>query len=149
MSSYTSVVVGTDGSATSFLAVERAAVLARDSGARLEIVSAFTPASREEVADAEHALGGEAYLASGSNPAEESLQLAAQRAAKTGATDVHTHAVDGAPADVLRKAAAEHDADLLVIGNKGLNSLSGRLLGSVPSEVARRSQVDVLIVHTT
>jgi len=37
---------------------------------------------------------------------------------------------------------------LLVVGNVGLNTLTGRILGSVPQSVARRSGVDVLIVHT-
>ncbi|MDN5931818.1 MAG: universal stress protein, partial [Pseudonocardia sp.] len=58
-------------------------------------------------------------------------------------------AADGPPADVLRRAADDAKADLLVVGNRGLNTLSGRILGSVPSDVARRSGVDVLIVHTT
>ena len=40
-------------------------------------------------------------------------------------------------------------ADLLVVGNKGRDTLPGRLLGSVPSDVARRSGVDVLIVRTS
>ncbi|PWD40958.1 universal stress protein, partial [Gordonia paraffinivorans] len=40
-------------------------------------------------------------------------------------------------------------ADLLVVGNRGLNSIAGRLLGSVPADVARKSSCDVLIVHTT
>jgi len=62
---------------------------------------------------------------------------------------VLTRAVDGPPVDVLRDAVREHGADLLVVGNRGLNTLSGRLLGSVPSDVARRAGVDVLIVHTT
>jgi nucleotide-binding universal stress UspA family protein len=30
-----------------------------------------------------------------------------------------------------------------------MNRLSGRLLGSVPSDVAFRARCDVLIVHTT
>ena len=38
---------------------------------------------------------------------------------------------------------------LLVVGNKGMNSLTGRLLGSVPSDAARKTSVDILIVHTT
>jgi nucleotide-binding universal stress UspA family protein len=50
---------------------------------------------------------------------------------------------------VLRKVVADANADLLVVGNRGLNTLSGRLLGSVPSDAARRAGVDVLIVHTT
>jgi nucleotide-binding universal stress UspA family protein len=36
----------------------------------------------------------------------------------------------------------------MVVGNVGLNSVAGRLLGSVPSEVSRRARTDVLIVHT-
>ena len=43
----------------------------------------------------------------------------------------------------------KQSADLLVVGNRGLNTLAGRLLGSVPSEAARKASVDVLIVHTT
>ena len=41
------------------------------------------------------------------------------------------------------------NADLLVVGNKGLNSIAGRILGSVPLDVARHAGIDVLIVHTT
>jgi nucleotide-binding universal stress UspA family protein len=35
------------------------------------------------------------------------------------------------------------------VGNRGINSLSGRLLGSLPADVAQRAPCDVLIVHTT
>lgn len=149
MSAYRTIVVGTDGSATSFAAVERAAAVARDSDAELVIVSAFTPASREETVEAEDALKDEAHLVRGWTPAEEALRTAEDRAAAAGATKIRTHAADGPPVDVLRRAVSDNSADLLVVGNRGLNSLSGRLLGSVPSEVARRAGVDVLIVHTT
>ena len=55
------------------------------------------------------------------------------------------------PLPVLRKVqlAEEVHADLLVVGNIGLSSVAGRLLGAVPSEVSRRAKTDVLIVHTT
>jgi nucleotide-binding universal stress UspA family protein len=149
MSAYTTVVVGTDGSPTSYVAVERAAAVARDSEAELVLVSAYTPASREDTLEAEDALGEEAYKVRGWSPAEEALRTAEDKAAAVGATKISKVAEDGAPADVLRKAVKERNADLLVVGNKGLNTLSGRILGSVPSDVARRSGVDVLIVHTT
>jgi nucleotide-binding universal stress UspA family protein len=149
LSAYTTVVVGTDGSPTSYVAVERAAAVARDSDAQLVIVSAYTPASGEDTAEAEDILGDEAYQVRGWTPAEEALRTAEDKAAAVGATKVTKIAEDGAPVDVLRKAVDTHKADLLVVGNKGLNTLSGRILGSVPSDVARRSGVDVLIVHTT
>ena len=38
---------------------------------------------------------------------------------------------------------------LLVVGNVGLSTIAGRLLGSVPANVSRRAKVDVLIVHTS
>jgi nucleotide-binding universal stress UspA family protein len=149
MSAYKTIVVGTDGSATSFAAVERAGGVAGDSGARLVVVSAFTPAGQDDTADAEDALKDEAYLVRGWTPAEEALREAADRARAAGAGEVLTRAVDGPPVDVLRDTVREYGADLLVVGNRGLNTLSGRLLGSVPSDVARRAGVDVLIVHTT
>ena len=55
----------------------------------------------------------------------------------------------GAPVDALVDLAEEVGADLLVVGNVGLSTIAGRLLGSVPANVARRSKTDVLIVHTT
>ena len=149
MSTYRTIVVGTDGSATSFAAVDRAAAVAADSNAELVIVCAYTPASREDTAEAEDALKDEAYLVRGWTPAEETLRSAEERAAAAGARKVRTVAVDGAPVDVLRQTVQDAGADLLVVGNRGLNTLSGRLLGSVPSDVARRAGVDVLIVHTT
>jgi nucleotide-binding universal stress UspA family protein len=149
MSAYRTIVVGTDGSATSFAAVDRAATVAGDSSAELVIVCAYTPASREDTAEAEDVLKDEAYLVRGWTPAEETLRAAEERALAAGAGKVRTVAVDGPPVDVLRQAVRDAKADLLVVGNRGLNTLSGRLLGSVPSDVARRAGVDVLIVHTT
>lgn len=149
MSAYRTIVVGTDGSDTSLAAVDRAAAVAGDSAAELVVVCAFTPASRDDTAQAEDVLKDEAFLVVGWTPAEETLRTAEERALAAGATRVRTVAADGAPVDVLRKAVEDTNADLLVVGNRGLNTLSGRLLGSVPSDVARRSGVDVLIVHTT
>jgi nucleotide-binding universal stress UspA family protein len=149
MPAYRTVVVGTDGSSTSLAAVDRAAALAADSAAELVIVCAYTPASREQTAAEEDTLKDEAYLVVGWTPASDTLRAAEERAVAAGAPKVRTSAVDGAPVDVLRAAVAEHGADLLVVGDKGLHTLPGRLLGSVPSDVARRSRVDVLVVHTT
>lgn len=149
MGSYQRIVVGTDGSDTSFRAVDRAGALAGDSGAELIIVCAYEPASQEEIRAAEAALKDEVYQVVGSAPAECVLRDAADRARTAGATKVDTLAVQGNPVDVLRKATEDREADLLVVGNLGLNTLAGRILGSVPQSVARRSDVDVLIVHTT
>ncbi|GAA5152730.1 MULTISPECIES: universal stress protein [Amycolatopsis] len=149
MAAYQTVVVGTDGSDSSFRAVDRAAAVSADSGARLVIVCAYYPASRSDVEKAQDVLRDEAYQVVGSAPAEDTLQSARDRAVKVGATDIDTVAVVGEPVEALRKVVRERSADLLVVGNRGLNTLAGRILGSVPAEAARKSGVDVLIVHTT
>ncbi|MCF7549548.1 universal stress protein [Pseudonocardia sp. WMMC193] len=149
MSGYTTVVVGTDGSDTSFRAVDRAAAVASSTGADLVIVSAYHP-SEKDTGAADDALKGESFLVHGFAPAEDTLRTARDRAAAVLPADrIRTAAADGAPVDVLTAAVRDHGADLLVVGNRGLSTLTGRLLGSVPSEAARTAGVDVLIVHTT
>lgn len=148
MGSYTKIVVGTDGSDTSLRAVDRAGGIAKDHDAELLIVMAYEPAGRDEIKAATDALKQDAYLAVGSTPAESILRAAASRARAKGASKVDTLAVRGAPVEVLDKAVADSGADMLVVGNVGMHSLTGRLLGSVPSSIARRSGVDVLIAHT-
>lgn len=149
MTAYRTVIVGTDGSQSSYAAVDRAARVAADSQAKLVIACAFYPTSREDAARAQDVLGDEAYQVVGSAPAEETLHTARDRAAAQGAQNVESIPVQGEPVSTLLKIVKEHSADLLVVGNRGLNTLAGRILGSVPSEVARKSASDVLIVHTT
>ena len=69
-------------------------------------------------------------------------------ACEEGAENVRAVLREGAPVDALMAVVTEEDADLLVVGNRGINSLTGRLLGSVPADVARQSDCDVMIVHT-
>ena len=149
MGAYKKIIVGTDGSKTSLLAVDRAGKVAAASGAQLLIVTAFEPASRDEVLKAQDALKGDAFMVVGSAPAEAVVRTAADRARAVGATQVDTLAVEGLAVSVLDKAVSDSGADLVVVGNVGLNSLTGRILGSVPQTVARRADVDVLIVHTS
>ena len=148
-STYTTVLCGTDGSESSFRAVDRAAAVARDAGAALILACAYRPMSAREVQDAQDALGGESYKVSGSTPAEDVLRDAADRAKQVGATQVEILAVEGDPVDELINIVKKRDADLVVVGNRGLNSLAGRLLGSVPANISHRASCDVLIVSTT
>jgi len=148
MGAYQTVLVGTDGSQSSYRAVDRAAEIARDSAARLVIVCAYHPATRREVAQAEDVLGHDAYQVVGSTPAEETLRTAAERATVTGVSAIERVAIEGEPVKSLLSMLDKYQAGLLVVGNRGLNTFAGRLLGSVPADVSRRSPCDVLIVHT-
>jgi nucleotide-binding universal stress UspA family protein len=148
---YSTVVVGTDGSESSLRAVARAGALAGAVGATLVIASAYLPTERDEreLAQAQDALRDEAYRVVGSHPAEEAVRTAAEKARAAGAGEVKTVAVEGSPVETLLDVVRKENADLLVVGNRGLAGIKGRLLGSVPADATRRSACDVLVVHTT
>jgi nucleotide-binding universal stress UspA family protein len=146
MSAYQTVVVGTDGSDSSLRAVERAAKIAGED-AKLIIASAYLP--QHDDARAADVLKEESYKVTGTAPIYDILHTAKERARNAGAKNVEDRAIVGAPVDALVSLAEDTQADLLVVGNVGLSTIAGRLLGSVPANVSRRAKVDVLIVHTT
>ena len=148
---YRTVVVGTDGSESSLRAVARAGALAGACGATLVIACAYLPSEDDdrELAQAQDVLRDDAYQVVGSHPAEDTVRTAQERAAKAGAGEVRTVAVMGSPVEALLDVVKREQADLLVVGNRGLAGIKGRLLGSVPADATRRSQCDVLVVHTT
>src|ERR1700754_895268 len=123
MGSYQKVIVGTDGSDTSLRAVDRAGAIAGDSSAELVILCAYEPAGRDEVRAASDALKEDAYQVVGSDPAESLLRDAPGRARSGGASKIQTIAVQGSPVEALGQAVEDHNADLLVVGSVGLNTL--------------------------
>lgn len=160
MNGYRTVVVGTDGSTSSYRAVDRAAAVAAQDNATLIVASAHfpevekggwsRPPSHDHVSDPQSAdtLAGEGYKLHGSAPTYAILREARDRAKALGAKHIEERAIVGAAADALIKLTNEVKADLLVVGDVGLDTFAGRLLGSVPANVARRAKVDILIVHT-
>lgn len=141
-------------------AVERAGEVAAAENAKLIIASAHAEKvekggwsrvpSQDHVSDprAADSLGGEGYILHGNAPVYGILRDAHDKAKAAGAQHVQERAIEGAPVPALVKLVAQEKADLLVVGDVGLDSVAGRLLGSVPADVARKAKIDVLIVHT-
>ena len=115
------VAVGTDGSETASEAVQQAAEFARRFDAKLGLLSAFKTDPPPPDAEAE----------------EEMKELG---------IECTTLVDEGDPADVLVRLADECGADVLVIGNKGMQR---RVLGSVPKSVAHNADCSVFVVKTT
>jgi nucleotide-binding universal stress UspA family protein len=142
---YQTIVVGTDGSDTATKSVSKAATIAQRMGARLYVVTAYgtkaVDSSAEPPTDLE-------WLASAGVRADVLLQQAIAPYEGTD-IDVETRACVGEPASALIDVAAEVNADLIVVGNKGMTGLARFLLGSVPNKVAHHAPCDVLIVRTT
>jgi nucleotide-binding universal stress UspA family protein len=147
MSAYQTVVVGTDGSDSSLRAVDRAGTIAAQSGAKLIVTTAYFP--QHDDPRAADMLKDEGYKTTGAAPIYSILKEAHERASAAGAENVEEKPIVGAPVDALVELAEEVNADLLVVGNVGLSTITGRILGSVPANVSRRAKTDVLIVHTT
>jgi nucleotide-binding universal stress UspA family protein len=59
---------------------------------------------------------------------------------------VRTALREGTPAAGIEAYAADHDADLVVLGRQGLTGLGRRLLGGVTERLLRRGDVPVLVV---
>lgn len=149
MSVYRTVLVGTDGSASSLRAVDRAAKIAAEADTKLVIATGYVPP--KEDSRAVDALGAESYKVRGDAPAYAALHEAAERAKAAGAKDIEQRSMHDDPVEALVDLADEVKADLLVVGNVGLNTRSalvGRVF-SIPGGVASRAKTDLLIVHTT
>ncbi|MGC2652050.1 MAG: universal stress protein [Mycobacterium sp.] len=147
MGDYKVVVVGTDGSESSFRAVDEAAKIAAESDAKLIIASAFLPEDNDQAAEPDQPKD-DSYKTQGNAPVYAQLREASDRAKAAGAKDVEERPIEGAAVDVLVDLVEEVNADLLVVGNVGLNSVAGRLLGSVPSAIRHRAKTEVLIAET-
>jgi nucleotide-binding universal stress UspA family protein len=148
--SYGTIVVGTDGSESSLLAVDRAGELAATAKALLIVVCAYHPMTAREQAIASPSLGDTRFdQVLGTAAAEKALDDGSQHAAAAGATGVQVRMAAGDAATALVEVATDSSADLIVVGNRGISSLTGRVLGSVPASVSQRAPCDVLIVHTT
>ena len=149
MTTYQTVLVGTDGSESSLRAVDRAAKIAAEFNAKLIIGTGyFTPAEDKRAADV---LGAEGYKVSGNAPIYAMLHDARDRAKAAGAKNIEDRPIQSGPVDALVDLAEEVRADLLVVGNVGLDARSaiiGRVF-SVPGAVANRAKIDVLIVRTS
>ena len=147
---YGSIVVGTDGSETAKEAVRQAAELAKRMSAELLLVSAYEPVSearlRQERRDVPEDVS---WMVNPREDVQAVLDEEAERLRGEGLENVETVAREGDPADAILDVAEEKNADLIVVGNKGMTGARRFLLGSVPNKVSHHAPCNVMIVRTT
>jgi nucleotide-binding universal stress UspA family protein len=140
------VAVGTDGSETAAKAVEFALDLAARYEAKIVFLSAYRPVSEDrlkrESRDAPEDIQWQINPAEDVEPALRDAKDAADERGLESACE----AKEGDPSKVLVDLASKHNADLLVIGNKGMQR---KVLGSVPNTVSHKADCSVVIVKTT
>jgi nucleotide-binding universal stress UspA family protein len=143
---FQTIAVGTDGSDTAAKAVDFAMDIAKKYEARLLVISSYQPVSESRLKSEKRDAPEDVQWAI--NPTEDVDQILSdtEEKAQEQGLQTTTVAAEGDPADVLVKFAEEYDADLLVIGNKGMQR---RVLGSVPNSVSHKAPCSVAIVKTT
>lgn len=146
---FKSIVVGTDGSETATQAVRQAAELARAVGAKLQLVSAYEPVPEQRLKQERRDTPEDLQWAI--NPREDvdaTLDAAAAIGEQAG-VEVDKYPRQGDPADAILDVAEEQEADLIIVGNKGMTGAKRFLLGSVPNKVSHHAPCSVLIIRTT
>jgi nucleotide-binding universal stress UspA family protein len=146
---YGSIVVGTDGSDTAKEAVRQAKELAKNLGSQLKLVSAYEPVPearlRQERKDIPEDIQ---HLVNPREDVEAVLKEAAEEIREAG-VQVETFPREGDPADAILDLAEEQNADLIIVGNKGMTGTRRFLLGSVPNKVSHHAPCNVMIIRTT
>jgi nucleotide-binding universal stress UspA family protein len=145
---YKVIVSGTDGSPTATIAFRKAVELAKLTGATLHVVHAHQLSSAHQTIGAVGTVDvGNANI----NIRDDSARVCADAIAIGARDDVEVvpHSVPGDPADALITVAQDVDADLIVVGSRGMQGARRFVLGSVPNKVSHHSPCSLLIVDTT
>jgi nucleotide-binding universal stress UspA family protein len=124
------IVVGVGKTDSAKRAARVAIDLAQTYGAKLHVVMAVDRS-------------GEAL----DSPARKDAEAFLRTMVTASPVEMQPHAIPGDPADVVLMVAEEVQADLIVVGNKGMQG-ARRVLGSVPNSVAHGARASVLIVDT-
>jgi len=140
------IAVGTDGSGTADRAVEFAIDLATRYEARIVFLSAYVPVREARLSrEARDAPEDVQWSINKSEDVDGMLRDCEERAESAGLRWA-SEAREGDPAKMLVELAESNKADILVIGNKGMQR---KVLGSVPNTVSHNAPCSVMIVKTT
>lgn len=143
---FTSIIVAIDGSEASQKALDTACGLAKTYDAELHLIHSpqvettaiavgysvvDIPVTPEQIAEA----------------GKEVMDAAVAHATELVGKAPEATIADGNPAEDILQAIQLHDADLLVMGRRGLGSVASLFLGSVSQQVSRSASCSVLTVH--
>jgi nucleotide-binding universal stress UspA family protein len=138
----TTIVIATDGSPAAHEAVEYGLELAVEEHAHAVLLQVMPPTDWTRLDR-----GGTLRPLTDEIPLRDAPALAeaAELALERG-VPFTTEVVAGQPADEIVAYADSIDADVIVIGSRGLGTIAGALLGSVSRDVLRESRRPVVVV---
>lgn len=140
---YTTIMIAVDGSNESLEAVRQAlALVSRGLRAEIALVNVQAPASWLELATQDSdAIAGAAVEAG------EHLMAAAAALLDEAGVGYSMEVVLGEPSTVLVDMAEQLNADMVMLGARGMGAMERALVGSVSKDVIHRCARPVLIVR--
>jgi nucleotide-binding universal stress UspA family protein len=143
---FKTIIAPVDGSDPAKHALAKACDLAKTFGAELHLV--HTPQVDTTIiavgySVVELPLTQEKIEEAGAKVMEDAVALAKE----AGITPASTTTMAGDPTDTILHIAKLNDADLIVMGRRGLGSVASLFLGSVSQKVGHGAECSVLTVH--
>lgn len=137
---YRKILVGYDGSAASRKAFDAALELAAKHGAELHVISVARPSEVGDDVETEAVIEHSRAYHRG---------LLAELKSAVAAKGVKTHyeVAVGHPAEQIIYHADRHQADLIVVGDRGRSKFARLLLGSVSKQITEHAGRAVLVVR--
>jgi nucleotide-binding universal stress UspA family protein len=133
------IVVGYDGSDAAKHALERVTTYGSGDD-EVTVVTVAELHARTGVTEGAH-------LDPSELPRREQAVEEAKAALAERGLQADTIVAQGDPGEAIVQVANERNADLIIVGHRGLNQFERLLLGSVSSKVVHRATCDVLVVR--
>jgi nucleotide-binding universal stress UspA family protein len=135
------IIVALDGSAYSLKALDYARCLGEKHGSTLILVHAF-----QFTSDLRGAEGFNQMVGKRRQKGETIIKDAVNRLGPVS-FDVEEDLLEGPAAEAIISVVQSRDADLVVMGTRGMGSLKGLLFGSVSTKVVHHAPCSVMVVR--
>ena len=144
---YTTIVAGVGDVEANTHVIDRACEMALLCDAALLLVAGFDPVSaRDKARINEFAPVADVRVGLTEDQAYAVVEKARDLAVERGVALAQGVVVEGTAVDAVTLVTLETEADLVIVGSKGVDSLFGRVFGAVSVQVLRKSKCDVLVV---
>jgi len=138
---YATIIVALDGSEQSLLALNHARAIAECFRSKLILVHAFPHTS-----DLRNSIDYNNLVAVRIKRGEEIIETARKQLGRISIT-VDEELLEGPAPEAILSVTATRNADLIVMGSRGMGSLKGIMFGSVSLKVAHYAPCPVMVVR--
>ncbi len=145
---FKSILLATDGSAASVGAARMAVELARESGAKLTAAYVVDPYPYLNIGET-NPLGFQAYMsAAHAHAAQAHAKVAGLCSQGVKPVELSLRRVEDMHAcEGILQAAADAQADLIVVGSHGRTGIGRLVLGSIAAQVVAHARIPVLVAR--